>query len=165
MAYNSSGAMYNRFDLRLPKGSKVLRKSKNQLLIDTPVLSMLIEIVYDGFSTVLGSDFKRFYLNIRDGWRDCHTYKFAIKAEVKFKPRIFSSKEKGNYYAWVDSFMDELEIYASKDQFFRRINWDSASCMLRSIYNTMRPNNTDEESAKPKVSYTIIEEECDGSEE
>lgn len=160
-AYNSSGARYNRFDLTLPKGSKVSRKSKNQLLVDMPVLSMTLEIVYGSYVSVLKSSFKRFYVGIRDDFRDYQTYAFAIKVDVKFKPKVFFSKEKENYYAWIDSFMDALEAYASKEQFFNGINWNTVDCLIRSMNNTRRPNKTDEQSAKPKVSYTIIEEDVE----
>lgn len=161
MAYNSSGAMYNRFDLILPKGSKVLRKSKNKLLIDTPLLSMTIEIIHDSYSTTLKSSFKRFYVGIRDNPMDYKTFAFAIKVGVKFKWRIFFSKEKENYYAWVDSFMDAVESYASKEQFFNKINWNTVECLLRSISSPRRPNKTDEQSEKPKVSFTIIAEDVE----
>ena len=160
MAYNSTGAMYSRFYLTLPKGSTVLRKNKNELLIDTPVLSMSIEIIYDGFSTVLKPGFERYYVGLKGNPMEHRTYKFAIKVGVKFKPKVLFSKEKECYYAWVDSFMDELEKYASKEQFFHTINWDEVHCLLRSISITKR-RQAEGTVEKPHISYTIVEEEVE----
>ena len=65
-----------------------------------------------------------------------------------------------NYYAWVDSFMDELEKYASKEQFFHTINWDGVYCLLRSIGITKR-RQAEGTTEKPHLSYTIVEEEVE----
>ena len=151
--------MYSRFDLILPKDSKVIRTSKNELLIDTPVLSMAIEIIHDGFSTVLKSGFHRCYLGITDAMRDYRDYAFAIKVTVKFKIRSLFSKEKEIYYAWVDSFLDSLASYASKEQFFETINWDATYSLLRCVRNISMRGNKVEQRPEPKVSYTIIEED------
>lgn len=60
-----------------------------------------------------------------------HTYGFDIEVAVKFKFTSLFSKEKEIYYAWIDSFLDELSGYIGKEDFFKRIDWDTVYTMLR----------------------------------
>lgn len=63
-ARNSSGGYYDRFDLTLPERSTISRKNKNEIVIETPILTLTVSCLFGGFSTILKSGFYRYYLGI-----------------------------------------------------------------------------------------------------
>ena len=77
--------------------------------------------------------FYRYYLGIAIPKKSYRNYGFNVEVNVKFKIKSLFSKEKEVYYAWIDSFLDELSSYIGKDDFFVRIDWDSVYTMLRCI--------------------------------
>lgn len=129
-AYNISGALYEKFDLILPQGSTVLRQDRNKLVIDTPMMKISIDCIYSGYYSSLKSGFRKHYLGLTSVSSNSNTYKFYIDISVNFKLRALFSKDKELYYAWVDSFIDELDSDMSKEAFFERINWDTVYTLL-----------------------------------
>lgn len=129
MAY-SSGAMYKKFDLILPQKSKINRKNKNTIAIETPLFKMLITCRFEGDGTVLPSSFHEYYLGLNDAILNYGNYKFHVEVDVSFKPKALFSKEKESYCAWIDSFLDTLANNMGEEEFFNRINWDSVHTMI-----------------------------------
>lgn len=160
-AQNSSGGYYDRFDLTLPEKSTISRKNKNEIVIETPILTLTISCLFGGFGTALKRGFHRYYLGIVTPKIAYCNYKFNVEVNVKFKIRSLFSKEKEIYYAWIDSFLDELSSYIDKDDFFVRIDWDSVYTMLRCNNNANKLALLPKEEANPKEqgkkSYAIIE--------
>ena len=145
VAAYSSGAIYERFDLVLPEKSKIYRKNKNEIAIETPLLKITITCLFGGFGTVLPSGFHHYYLGINDSMRNYNDYQFHVEVVVNFKTKALFSKEKETYYAWIDSFLDMLANYMGKEEFFKRINWDSVYTMIRcnrNLENASRSNDT-----------------------
>jgi len=134
-AHNSSGGFYHRFDLTLPEKSKISRKNKNEIVIETPILTLTISCLFGGFGTVLKSGFYKYYLGIKSPSFAYHDYQFNVEIAVKFKLKALFSKETEVYYAWIDSFLDNLSHYVSQEAFFERINWDTIYAALRCINN------------------------------
>lgn len=159
-AQSSAGGYYNRFDLTLPEKSTISRKNKNEIVIETPILTLTISCLFGGFVTNLKRGFYRYYLGIASPQRAYRNYKFNVEVNVKFKKRSLFSKEKEIYYAWIDSFLDDLSGYIDKDDFFVKIDWDSVYTMLRCNSNLNKPVLLPQEESKPKekgeVSYAII---------
>lgn len=56
-AQTSSGGLYDKFELTLPEKSKITRKNKNEIIIDTPILTLTLSCLFGGFGTVLKSGF------------------------------------------------------------------------------------------------------------
>lgn len=158
-ARNSSGGYYDRFDLTLPERSTISRKNKNEIVIETPILTLTVSCLFGGFSTILKSGFYRYYLGIAIPKKSYRNYGFNVEVNVKFKIKSLFSKEKEVYYAWIDSFLDELSSYIGKDDFFARIDWDSVYTMLRCNNNANKLASLPKEVAKPKeqgeTSYII----------
>lgn len=115
--------------------------------------------MFGGFSTILKSGFYRYYLGIAIPKKSYRNYGFNVEVNVKFKIKSLFSKEKEVYYAWIDSFLDELSSYIGKDDFFARIDWDSVYTMLRCNNNANKLASLPKEVAKPKeqgeTSYII----------
>ena len=158
-ARNSSGGYYDRFDLTLPERSTISRKNKNEIVIETPILTLTVSCLFGGFRTILKSGFYRYYLGIAIPKKSYRNYGFNVEVNVKFKIKSLFSKEKEVYYAWIDSFLDELSSYIGKDDFFARIDWDSVYTMLRCNNNANKLASLPKEVAKPKeqgeTSYII----------
>ena len=135
-AETSSGGLYDKFDLILPEKSKITRKNKNQIIIDTPILTLTLSCLFGGFSTVLKRGFYEYYLGIQHHPKGYHEYEFNVEVSVKFKVRSLFSKDKELYYAWIDSFLDEITSYIDTDAFFDKINWDTVYSLIH-CYKTI----------------------------
>jgi hypothetical protein len=61
-AYTKEGAIFDSFELVLPKGSIVSRGNDHSLLIDTKRFSLRFETLFEGFGSVLPRGFEKFYL-------------------------------------------------------------------------------------------------------
>ena len=157
-AMNSAGALYSRFDLCLPENSKITRKSKNEVVIDTPILSISISCLFGAFGTVLKSGFYRYYLGIDNGQRNYHSYQYNVEVTVKYKIGSLFSKEKEFYYAWIDSFLDALSNYISQTDFFNKINWDTVYTIMLCNYNTIKKrSSTDSQPTRQIREMRIVE--------
>lgn len=132
MAYNS-GAIYNHFDLILPRNSNVKRLNKNRIAIETNMFSISIGILFNGFGTVLPKRFEEHYLGIYN-YRDIAEYKFNIELSIKFKVRSLLFSNNWRYYSWADDFIERLNDYLSKERFFEKINWSTIGALLQCKY-------------------------------
>ncbi|HZO75703.1 MAG TPA: hypothetical protein VFB60_26085 [Ktedonobacteraceae bacterium] len=142
----SNGAIYKKFGLTLPKGSKVTRPEKNKLEIETKKLKILLAIRYDGYATVLPEKFEEYYLNLK--LQETPTSKgillsygldeIYIDIKITIKLGAILSSNGWEYYKWVDSFLNKIENAVSREAFFHRINWDSNLALLRCLSNTSK---------------------------
>jgi hypothetical protein len=122
------GARYSRFDLRLPRRSSVRRPQKNEIEIDTPRMTMLIQIIFQGFGAPLPRGFESLYLGIQDvkHARELIELQVDVGITVHFKPGALLSTSGWEYYHWVDSFLGNLQADLSQTEFLSRINWETA---------------------------------------
>ena len=128
-AYHPSGAIYQRFDLILPNGSKVTRKNKNFIEIDTDMFALSLGTLFGGFGSVIPLSFEQQYIKLSDP-RKMNTYKFNVEISIHFKPRAIVSSRKWMYYDWADEFIKKMDRYLSKDYFFNKINWSTVQTLL-----------------------------------
>ncbi len=131
----SSGALYEKFNLILPNNCNIIRKSKNELVIETPILRMVFSYHFGGFSTVLPSGFHKYYLGIDYSPDLLSDYKFNIDVSIEFKFKSLFSTETQIYYAWIDSFLDSLSSYICENDFFEKINWATAYTIIQCSKN------------------------------
>lgn len=98
---NSSGAYYHKFDLTLPENSKITRKNKNEIIIDTPILTLSLTSLFSGLSTALPHDFYKYYLrSASQHYTSLHDYQFNVEISVKFKlTSLFMRKKMDVYYS------------------------------------------------------------------
>ena len=134
-AIGETGAMFNRFDLILPEQCIITRKDKNTLQIITPLFTISISIKFYGFNTNLRRGFHEYYLGISTPLKDYHDYEYKVDISTKFKAKSFFYTDKETYYSWIDSYIDSLSEYMSRDNFFQRINWDVVCSVLRCEVN------------------------------
>jgi len=132
LATGKGGALYERFDLVLPKESTIKRPKAHKIEINTKKLKMFITVRFEGFCTVLPCDFLEYYLGIKNHF-DITEYKLDIDIEVKMKIKFIFSKIGWEYYQWIDSFLEEIEKDISQRKFFEVINWESTLTTLKCL--------------------------------
>ena len=147
--FGSDGSKFERFDLVLPKGSKVSRPKRCELEIDNKRINFKIKIKNDGFSSTLPYGFEYNYLGVVD--RDLDVKKIDIILTYTIKPLSLLYSSKWNYHDWIDSFAERLEEFASIDKFVKTINWDSN---LTSIIVNNQRNRIIKEKEKKKLHTT-----------
>lgn len=128
-----NGAIYRRFDLNLPKGSKVYRSNKNTIIIDTKLFTLTIKVLFGGFNTIIESDFYKYYIQKKKN--AFSEYQFNIEIEVKYKLKSIFKIMDWKYYNWLDEYIERLEHYCNIDTFYKDINWKQNKTIIR-ILNT-----------------------------
>jgi hypothetical protein len=148
--YGSGGAIYERFDLILPKGSSVRRAEDNKIGIETKKLRMSITVQFEGFCTVLPRGFAKYYLLITDPLDYITPYKVNVDIQVSMKLGALLSATGWQYYRWIDSFLDEIEKDLCEESFFELLNWESAFTILQCLEQAQqREVKHKEEGASP----------------
>jgi|JI9StandDraft_1071089.scaffolds.fasta_scaffold72406_1 hypothetical protein len=132
--YGSDGSVFNRFDLVLPKGSKVTRPQKGVLNIENERLVIQIEIQNDGFSANLPIGFGTYYLGKNSNQIDLRSV--VINLRYQIKPIAIFARSKWNYHSWIDSFRLELIEFSSFSDYLKRINWEAT--LTNIIVNNQR---------------------------
>ena len=130
-AYNPSGAIYEKFELVLPKGSSVERLGDNTVQIETKKLKITLTVRFEGNNTVLPYEFDRYYLDIQNRFEDINPFEVEVDIRILIKFRALFTVIGWGYYGWVDSFLSQIEKDLSKDAFFGRIGWESASSLIQ----------------------------------
>jgi hypothetical protein len=132
MAWGDNGAFFDKFDLILPKGSKVKRPEKHKIEIETMKLKISMAVRYDGASTVLPRNFEEYYLHLLndveytdEGARILYSPKeIHVDIQITVKSRAMLSITGWEYYRWVDSFLEGIEKAISREAFFNRIQYE-----------------------------------------
>jgi hypothetical protein len=133
IVYQSSktGALFDRFELVLPKNTSVSRLNEHTIQIDTTKFVLSIDITYIGLSEVLPSSFQKYLgIDVRTKADVIHSKAVGINITVSFKYGTFLSNSGIKYYSWVDSFLNTLDKNFSSDFFFKTIGWDTALTVI-----------------------------------
>jgi len=136
LALGPDGAMYSRFDLVLPKNTKITRPDPGVLHLENERLELTLTTLYEGFWTSLPFDFIGFYVGYDPN--KVATLQVNIKVDAKIKTWGLFRTLGWEYFRWVDSFMEAVEKFASEDAFFSRINWNALSAHLY-VISRQRP--------------------------
>ena len=140
-ACSKDGGIYERFNLTVPLKCKIRRDSKHGIRIETPILTMTINYNFDGFSTALKPYFEEYYLGLSLPLTEYSTYKFDVSVTVNFKYRSLFMKDKKMYYAWIDSYLENLSSYLSEDDFWETINWNTICTIIQCSKTRRLPHN------------------------
>ncbi|MGE0563565.1 MAG: hypothetical protein AB7O50_03535 [Pseudolabrys sp.] len=127
-AFTGEGAIFDRFELVLPRGSTVSRGSDHSLLIDTKRFSLRFEVKFDGYGAVLPFKFEESYLGTK--FDKTASYKVDIVVDVKFKWATILSRSGWQYFRWIDLFIRELERRFSFELFLDHVGWETARTMM-----------------------------------
>jgi hypothetical protein len=123
-AWGSSGEIYSRFSLTLPKGATLRRHGPRSIEIVTTRFRILLEANFAGFSTNLPAQFEELYLGLTP-----HTIsplEIRLSVKVTFARLALLSPIGWEYYEWLDSFLSDLRESLDFDSFVSRIGWEVA---------------------------------------
>lgn len=124
------GAIFQHFDLILPKNSKVIKDKNGYIVISTKRLTLSYKAKFAGMGSVCPIGFEEYYLGIKDHKR-YSTYQVDIDLEFEIKFGALLMKNGWNTYNWVDSLLDEIEKNISKNRYFKKIDWDKAYIIIK----------------------------------
>lgn len=121
--------IYNKFQMVLPKGSKVKRLPDHKIIIETKKLKMILAVKYE--TCLLAPDllFSYYYLGNRD-LLERYFYEIQIDMQISVKWHALLSSTGWEYYRWVDSFFNKIEKMVSKTAFFDSIHWENSLTYL-----------------------------------
>lgn len=134
MAFGANGALFKRFDLTLPKNTKVKKDGKNTIVIDTNLFVIKIHYLYGGFSTIFDGEFYKYYIGDKKSFK-YDTFQFNVNVDVKYKWSSIFKLYNWNLYNWFDDYLDSLHHYCDKNAFLNDINWDGTKSIIRVIKN------------------------------
>lgn len=138
----SDGEYYQRFDLVLPKGATLVRGSDGALEIRTPKFRLSINVQFDGFGSILPSEFALLYLRIDDSpFTDpLRVFRASVRIAVKFALLAPLTRTGWKYHNWLDAFVESLSNKVSFSEFKARIGWDTA----RTLFHLLNPTFLEE---------------------
>lgn len=123
MIKGSDGSLFSRFDLILPRGSKVTRPNFGEIQIENKRIIINIKIVSNVFTQPLPQGFAELYLGAKNSYLDSR--KIVVELSYRIKPLALLLNSKWNYHEWIDDFAEELNNFISFKKFIEKINWDS----------------------------------------
>ena len=135
----SDGAMYSRFDLVLPKGSRVKHTDDGGVLIETRRLQLEMLGRYTGTNGVISRAFAAYYM--QEDWEDVECKKVEVILRARIKPLALLSTKKWEHYKWLDSFRSRLRSSVHFDTFQEEAHWHMIKPMLYSFrghFSTLR---------------------------
>jgi len=133
------GVKFEHFELTLPINSKIQKPDDKTLIIDTPRFKLTFNIEFYGFNTNIDKEFKEYYLKYSDD-SDLIDYDIALKVNVQFKFKSMFTQAGWNYYAWLDSFLLELDNSFSGKKFFEKLNWETVKTLTTIAKNLIEKN-------------------------
>lgn len=146
MLYGSSGAMFRRFDLTLPKGSKVKDIGRSGFEIDTARFSLCVAISYSGTSVSFSPEFAKFYLN--KDFRSTQGRTVNIRISGRIKPLALLHASGWHYHDWLDSFRERLLRKTDFGGFLESINWSIVEPFIFATRTRYQRKVTDGPSAE-----------------
>lgn len=123
-ATGEGGAIFEHFELMLPKKTEVSRLNEDTIKIKTDRFSMQVHVNIPGWNANLPRHFVNLYM--KNDRIDVTNYVIYLEFEIKFTLRSFLTNKGWEYFRWIDSFLEDIEEAFSFDHFLRDIGWDSA---------------------------------------
>ncbi|RNJ48822.1 hypothetical protein D1O30_03490 [Methylocystis hirsuta] len=123
-AIGTGGAIYDHFELTLPKKTQVVRLPNNSIEIRTRRFNMSIDIEPVRFRTVFPRQFEQLYM--KRNFMEVDNYKVDVNIHIKFKLMAFLSGKRWEYYRWLDSFLLAFRESFSSKFFLKNICWEQA---------------------------------------
>jgi hypothetical protein len=132
VATSASGALYERFELVLPRGSNVARDQAGWILINTGRFTLEIRTSCDGYVGTMSSAYNR-YLGIPPSppWESPHPR--LVDIEVRSRPtrRAILSGLGWSYHRWIDTWLDALQRKVDSGAYLDRIGWPTVETMFQ----------------------------------
>lgn len=142
-AMGPNGVIYNRINLELPPGSRLIRNEEGFLVVSTKLFDIKIIPVVDGCCTNIDS------VLMPPGISHAHCpLHIWVKLVVSVKRALISRRSNADMYAWLDSFTERLAEYITIDSLYKRMNVGLLRVLYKPTYK--RPE---------KCGYSIVKVE------
>lgn len=124
-AMSSDGVMFEKFELRLPKGTTLTKdKRNNTLVIKNRNYSIYFKHGFGGFSTSTPRGFEKYYLN--KDFDEINHYSFSPELKIKLNPFFFLFSSNWKNMNWIDIICEEFSSYFSFNNFIEKIGFEYA---------------------------------------
>ena len=134
----NDGAIYDHFELILPRHSVVRRVTYCSLEIATPRFSLTVTPLMTGANKLLPDEFEELYLGRPR--REIVAFGIDLELKIEFEWWSFLVLTGWEHYDWLDSFVDKLVNDFSFDAFVAAIGWRQAVAAATASHNlTRRP--------------------------
>lgn len=137
-SFGKGGVRYDRFDLVLPRSTRVSRCNDGTIRIQTKRFTLCIRVKFDAMGTVLPRQFEEFYLGLKNH-SEFAEYKVTLELDVAFRTRSYFTATGWDYHQWIDSFMVSIEDDFSEDTFIAELNWPVVLTLIE-IFKKNKPN-------------------------
>lgn len=127
MAYAPNGALFERFELELPKKCKIYKNSSNIIELKHPLFKLKLTPAFTGFGEVLPHNFEKHYLH--SSIYKVDSYKAMIGIELKLSWKAFFIR-KSEYFEWIDQYIEYLVRHNSFQNFVETIHWDIVETII-----------------------------------
>jgi len=127
--YASNGAVYERFNLILPKGTKITRPQPGVIHLEHRHFTLEMECIFHGFTINLPRYFEKLYIGIDPKKIAPRKLHIAVSAQLRKSSLMLLTG--WTHYQWIDSFMEYIENHVSFEAFLKRIDWISVSTRIR----------------------------------
>ena len=122
-----NGAIYHRFELTLPIGSKIYKKN-DLIIISTKLFDMSFKIHFDGTNEYIDFDLINYYSHKDPKNLSC--YSFKIELNVKYKLFAAFKFYDWKYYNWLDEYIEKLYHFCDINCFYNDINWNNIKALI-----------------------------------
>lgn len=122
-AFGPGGVLFDRFDLTLPRETKISRDGHGTVVLKTNRFKMKMVSKIEFSSAHVPFEFFEYYMGRK--FDEIETNYCSITVDINFNKIGLLSAKGWQYYRWVDSFLDELHEDISFDGFLRKIDWES----------------------------------------
>ena len=161
-ATSAAGAIYERFELVLPKGWGVRRSAENQMEIHTTRFALTIVIRSEGWGTLLPSTYIPDYLGLQEdsGRPDMRYSEMGIEVSITIAPQRawLPGRMVWKNYRWIDRWIADLKPQISQSAYLEKIGYASAETtyrLMRSLQESSSTTPTDDENT---ASVAIVED-------
>lgn len=147
-AFGNDGAIFQNFEMLLPKGSSITREKDHSINITTKRFRLKFRPIFTGFASVLPRNFEEIYMG--KTFDSISTFGVGLKISVNYSLRTLLTSKGWEYYWWLDSFLGKLEESFSMDSFLSRISWYQNAAMYMMIENRgkTQPDNVSKNQAE-----------------
>lgn len=142
-AFGKDGQMFKKFELILPKNTKITRLKPHKIRLKSSYMSIEINTEFTGTMSHYDSfEFRKYYLGLEVHPELTHLCGMHIRCinlkvtvDIKFKLRSLFSSTSWKYNKWLDYYIDGLDKAISADYFFESINWNQIVALVHVLNN------------------------------
>jgi hypothetical protein len=125
------GALYQRFEMMLPKGSKVSRLASNQIRIAMPRFTLDLEVRCDGMNINLPRSYLRHLCDLDPA--DTRIFRVCVGLYDCAAALRLLRPSRWSYYKWIDAWLAKIEREVSAERYLEDIGYEMAETAFRMI--------------------------------